>query len=114
MQISNIREAIDNLMARIIEANRAFNRWIDTGDEFFEPSWLIEACFLQLLAISEALELEEFRKMVHSEYSSIKNSNEGFSKEVADDEGTPYSISLSRNTPIDRNHFPFLSPFNFY
>lgn len=96
MQISNIREAIDNLMARIVQANRAFDRWIDTDDEFFEPSWLIEACFLQLLAISEALELEEFRKMVHSEYSSIKNSNEGFSKGDTHTDGTLYSISLSR------------------
>jgi hypothetical protein len=95
MQIASIKEAIDNLKRRIADAYRYFDRWVVTDDDSAEPSWIIEVCFLQLLAISEALELEEFRKMVYSEYSSIKTSKKGFSEAGSDPDGDPYSINLS-------------------
>jgi len=94
MEIANIREAIHNLKRWIRDADRYFDRWTTTNDDFADPSRTIEVCFLQLLAISEALELQEFRKMVHSEYSSIKTSKKGFSEVGRDPDGDPYSISL--------------------
>lgn len=96
MQISNIEKAIHNLKYRITQTGIDFEQWFLTDNEFLEPSWLIEVCFLQLMAISEALELEELRKMVHSEYSLIKNSKKGFSEAGTDPDGDPYPINLSR------------------
>ena len=90
-----IKESIQNLIDRIKEAGRDFDIWINTNDEYAEPSWLIEVCFLQLLAIIEALELEEFRKMVYSEYVNIKASKDGFLKTKVSPDGDPFSASLS-------------------
>jgi hypothetical protein len=92
----DIKEAVHRLKENIEEAYRYFQEWAMTGDDYREPSWLIETCFLQLLAITEALQLEEFCKMIHSEYIEIKNSKEGFSKEGQTPDGDPYSIGLSK------------------
>ena len=95
-QIPNIKEAIYNLKDKIKEADRYFDEWCMTDDDHREPAWLIEICFLQLLAITEALGLEELRKMIHLEYSAIKNSKEGYTKADISPDGEPYSAVLAR------------------
>lgn len=95
-QVLDIKEAVRNLKAQIAQADRYFDEWIMTDDDYKEPSWLIEVCFIMLLAITESLELEEFRKMVQAEYVEIKNSKEGFTDANRDPVGEPYSAVLSR------------------
>jgi len=95
-QIINIQEALQNLKDKITEADRYFDEWCMYGDEYREPSWLIETCFLQLLAIAEALEFEEFRKMIYTEYLGVKGSKIGFSDSEQTPDGDPYSVVLSK------------------
>ena len=95
-QIPNIKEAVHDLHKLIREANQDFYVWVETDDDFKEPSWLIEVCFLRLLVVTEALELEEFRAMVNSEFSGFKNSEKGFSKVSVDSDGHTYSPVLAR------------------
>jgi hypothetical protein len=95
-QIIDIQEAIHKLKDEINEAYRYFDEWIERGSDYKEPSWLIEVCFLYLLAITEALGLEELRKMIYLEYSEVKNSKEGFTKAGQSPDGEPYSIVLAR------------------
>jgi len=95
-QIPNIKEAIHDLKNKISEADRDFDEWATTGNEYREPSWLIKDCFLQLLAITEALELEEFRKMIHTEYDDIQISKGGFLKRGLTPDGEPYSVVVSK------------------
>jgi len=92
----NVKEAMRNLKTQLAEASRYFEEWYMLDDEWKEPTWLIEICFFQLLAITEALGLEELRKMVQSEYVEIKNSKEGFTDVNRDPDGEPYSAVLSR------------------
>lgn len=94
--ILNVKESILNLKSQIATADSYFFEWFMMDNRFKEPSCLIEICFFQLLAISEALELEEFRKMIYAEYATIKNSENGFVESQHDPEGEPYSASLSR------------------
>jgi hypothetical protein len=95
-QIPNIKEAIHDLKNKTSEADHKFDEWVMTEDDWRDPSWLIERCFLQLLAITEALELEEFRKMIHVEYGEIKISKGGFSAEGQTPDGEPYSLVISK------------------
>jgi hypothetical protein len=95
-QTINIQEGIRNLKEKINEAYRDFDEWTMTGDDFREPSWLIEICFIQLLAITEALGLEELRKMMFTEYTEVKNSKYGFSDAGQTPDGDPYSKVLGR------------------
>lgn len=95
-QIPHIKETIHDLKNEISRADQYFDEWVTTNDEYREPSWLIDKCFIQLLAITEALELEEFRKMIHSEYSEIKISKGGFSKVGQTPDGDPYSVVISK------------------
>lgn len=62
--VLDIKEAIRNLKVQIAQADRYFEEWYMIDDEYKEPSWLIEVCFFHLLAITEALELHELRKMI--------------------------------------------------
>ncbi len=49
--------AIQNLDKQIDEAYGDFYRWIERGDDWSNPCWSIESCFIQLLAIAECLGL---------------------------------------------------------
>lgn len=95
-QIPNIKEAIHDLKNKASQACSQFDNWVMIGDDMMDPSWLIEVCFLRLLAITEALELEEFRKMIHVEYSEIKISKDGFSAVSQTPDGDPYSLVVSK------------------
>jgi len=95
-QIPNIEEAIYDLKNKISEADRRFDDWILTNNEYKNPFWLIERCFIQLLAIAEAIGLEEFRKMIHVEYDEIKTSKDGFLEVSCTPDGEPYSLIISK------------------
>jgi hypothetical protein len=108
-QISNIKEAIHDLNNNILKADQNFDEWIRTDDEYKNPSWLIERCYIQLLAIAEALELEEFRKMIRMEYDKIKISKDGFLEVGQTPDGEPYSLTIAemrRFTYALRSFFP--------
>lgn len=90
----NIKESIFNLKGNISRADRYFDEY-SQGNDWSEPSWLIEMCFLQLLAIAEAIGLTEFRRIIRLEYYKAKNSKEGFLKSGRTPDGDPYSRTLS-------------------
>jgi hypothetical protein len=92
----DIQIAIQNLETNLNEVSDEFYKWIMTADDWSEPSWGIESCFLQLLAIVEALELPEFRTMVFREYSAIESSKSGFKESNIDPDGEPYSTVIGR------------------
>jgi len=94
--IGDIKESIHNLKSQIATADNYFFEWYMQENTYKEPSWLIEICFLQLLAISEALELYDLRTMIYDEYSAIKSSESGLSGTVHDRDGEPYSLALTR------------------
>lgn len=105
----DIQLAIQNLKTHLSEASNYFSKWIMSGEDWFEPSWLIESCFLQLLTVAEALDLPEFRRMAYEEYSAVKVSNKGFTESEIDPDGDPYSIVLGRircYTHVLENLFP--------
>lgn len=89
--------AIIQMKARVDEAYGNFNRWAESGgnDDWHEPSWIIESCFLQLLALAEGLGLVELRTMVHAEFQAIK-AGPGFADSGTNPEGEPYSEVLGR------------------
>ncbi|MFZ0963680.1 MAG: hypothetical protein WAO35_22680 [Terriglobia bacterium] len=90
-----VQEALANLTEKVNRAYRSFDEWFVTADEYSNPSWSIESCFFQLMAICEALELGELHKLVLSEYGQFKDSKEGFgAAKIGPDE--PYSVCLSR------------------
>lgn len=95
-QLLDIKEAIRDLREKIKDADRDFDLWHLTGDDYKEPTWLMEICFLQLLAITEALGLEEFRKIIQLEYSEIKKSKSDFIQTGRTPDGEPYSTTIAR------------------
>ncbi len=88
--------AIQNLDRQINEAYHGFSRWTEGGDEWSEPDWITESCFIQLLAITEGLGLAELRNMIYAEYVATKQSNGGFTASGSDPDGEPYSLALGR------------------
>ena len=50
-----LKDIIANLKNQLANASGQFEEWNNTGDEWLNPSWLIETCFVQLLAGLEAL-----------------------------------------------------------
>ena len=92
----NIQTAVQNLDTRLNKAYRQFEEWHMYGELWMEPSWLIESCFLQLLAIAEVLDLPELRRMTYKEYAAIKSAKTGFNKVVRDEDGEPHSPVIAR------------------
>jgi hypothetical protein len=95
MDLMSIQRALLSLKTRILQADKQFDDWAMTDNEYAEPSWIIESCFLQLLAIAEALELKDFRQMVQTVYSEVKCAKNGFSTSESTPDGEPYSTVLS-------------------
>ncbi len=91
-----IRDAIAALGDETARADRKFDDWSVTGDEYSHPSWYIETCYLTLLGILEVIGLANMRKMVLADYTSYKKSKDGFAAEGQTPDGDPYSICLSR------------------
>ena len=95
IQPLDVPRALADLSGKIADAMRNYDNWIISDDEHWNPAWEIEICFLQILAIVEAVDLNELHKMILSDYVRFKESKEGFSKsEKGPDE--PYSVCLSR------------------
>jgi len=92
----NIQEAIANLKTSIRAASNNFDEYMITDDEWRNPSWSIELCFLQLLAIVESMGLLELHKMILSEYLAEKDSKEGFLRQGETPDGEPYSKNASK------------------
>jgi hypothetical protein len=88
--------AIQNLETQISQTSRQFSEWMHIGDDWLEPSWLIESCYLQLLAVIEALDLPELRMIAYNEYKEVKSSEEGFASSMSDPDGDPHSVVLGR------------------
>lgn len=92
----NSNKAIEETSARIDQAYKYFNEWCESGEEFYEPSWPIQSSFIQLIALSESLHLNETTKLLIAEYHATKNSKSGFSASSTDPDGDVYSTALSR------------------
>jgi len=90
-----IQQAITKLKASIIKADNFFDEYAISRDEWVNPSWLIERCFLQLLTIVESLGLSKLHEMVLSEYMKAKETKGGFLTANSTPEGEPFSASVS-------------------
>ena len=90
----NIQNIIINLKEQVARADKQFDEWAMSGDEWVEPSWLIEACFIQLLAGLEALGMPELRNTVNAEYIDLKAKPQHFRKSEHTPDGDPYSPVL--------------------
>ncbi|MEA3496206.1 MAG: hypothetical protein U9R42_09250 [Bacteroidota bacterium] len=106
----DIQSAVHNLEIQLNKASSQFYEWTVRGQEkSIAPAWIIEACFLQLLCLSELLNLTEFHKMVYNEYTTIKESQYGFNSGDVDPDGDPYSTVIGRIRCFSRaliNLFP--------
>ncbi len=92
----NIHEAINSLKTSIQNAARRFDDYIIYGDEWANPDWFIEICYIRLLAIIESLGLSKLHDMVLSEYLRTKETEKGFLASGVTPEGEPFSIILSK------------------
>jgi len=90
-----IQQAITKLKASIMKADNTFDEYAITGDEWVNPSWIIEKCFLQLLTIVESLGLSKVHEMILSEYMKAKEQKGGFLVVKSTPEGEPFSASVS-------------------
>ena len=109
IQLQNIQASIKDLKAQVSEAVSFFDHWSISGDEYSEPSWSFELCFVQLLAIVEALHLEELRKMVFHDLEKIKKSKDGFTASELTPEQEPFSLvggTLRRYVSTLESFFP--------
>ena len=93
---TNIHDVITNLKEQFSRADKQFDQWAMMHNEWDEPSWLIEACFIQLLAGLEVLGMPELLSIVNAEYKFLKESSIGFGKKERDPDGDPYSPVLGK------------------
>jgi hypothetical protein len=94
LDFENVVADIQNDISR---ASSLFNEWMFGQNHYAaDPSWLIEGCFLKVMAAAEVLSLPELRGMVFGEYLKIKEGEHGFSNSELDPDGEPYSTPLTR------------------
>ena len=91
-----IHNVITNLKEQISRADKQFDQWVMIHDDWDEPSWLIEACFIQLLAGLEVLGMPELRSIVNAEYTALKELSPGFGKVERTPDGDSYSPVLGK------------------
>jgi hypothetical protein len=92
----DIQTALVKLDRQILDAAGQFDQWYIDGNEYAEPSWVIETCFLQLLVLAESLGLVAFQQMLQAEYTKIASSNGGFDQSAKSPDGEPYSVVLGQ------------------
>lgn len=92
----DIRETIKKLKMSLASAKNSFDEYMVYGEEWSNPDWVIENCFLKVITIIEAMGLLELHKIAYSEYLSIKESKDGFLKGSKTPDGEPYSEIISR------------------
>ncbi|QPD06395.1 MAG: hypothetical protein Nkreftii_004169 [Candidatus Nitrospira kreftii] len=90
-----LQTIILNLEEQITRASNQFSHWEDFREQAYEPSWVIEATFLQLLAALEYLGMPELRNAGYLEYKELAT-KKGFSQAKADQDGESYSVVLGR------------------
>ena len=90
-----IQQAIASLKASILTADNTFDDYVMSGDEWINPRWLIERCFLQLLTIVESLGLIKLHEMVLAEYIKAKETKGGFLVSNTTPDGEPFSAAIS-------------------
>ncbi len=73
-----LQAAISNLQEQVARAGNEFADKVEYGSEWANPSWQIEACYIQLLAVLEAFGMPELRSTAHAEYQAAKTSESGF------------------------------------
>lgn len=88
--------SIQSLESQLSKASMQFDEWVHTENDWYDPSWHLESCFLHLLIICESLNLNEFHKMIQSEYLSFKESKKGFSDIGFSPDGDPYPRAIGR------------------
>lgn len=74
-----LQTIILNLEEQITRASNQFSHWEDFREQAYEPSWVIEATFLQLLAALEYLGMPELRNAGYLEYKELATKR-GFRK----------------------------------
>jgi len=83
--LAHLRSSIEDARESLVER-----------DPYRPSDWLVENCFLEALAISEASGLLELHKMMLKEYEEIKSSSAGFGKHETDPEEGPWLVHLAR------------------
>jgi len=74
-ELLNIPGAVADLKESLSNASQRFDEFFyNPADEYNDADWQIDKCFLQLLAIAEAIGLDELQKMILSEYVALKGS----------------------------------------
>lgn len=94
MKTKYLKNVVDNLKNEVSRTSSQFDRWADFRDEWDEPTWLIEACFIQLLTGLEALGMPELWKIVNAEYTQLKTPTNKLAKIGRTPDGDPYSPTL--------------------
>jgi hypothetical protein len=92
----NIHQAITRLKASLISVGNLFDEYILSDDEWLNPSWNIEKCFLQLLTIVESLGLTKLHEMVLTEYENAKETKGRFLVATTTPDGEPFPATLSK------------------
>jgi len=93
----DVKQALQSLRKRTGKAYGRVDDWAHIGEDWMDPSWEVESCFLELMAVTEALGLLEFRKIIETEYSEVKRSKEGFSAwKTGGPDDQPYLVVLGR------------------
>jgi hypothetical protein len=87
----DIKSAVKGLNKAIRDADASFDRYILDQDVWSDLDWAFETCYLKLLAIVEAMHLNELHKKIYSEYLELKSDKNGFNKVVTDPNGEPYA-----------------------
>jgi hypothetical protein len=93
---NDIQASLLDLESQINNASSTFDDWIDTGDDNIDPSWQIEICFIQILAIAETLGQMSIHQLLMKEYSMITSSKDRFNASSETPDGDCYSSVLSR------------------
>ncbi len=91
----DIQTVIANLEEQTSKATAQFDRWSMTDDDWEDPWWVIEVCFIQLLAALEALSMPELRSNVYSAYKEVLASPAKFLTQDSTPDGDTYSHVLS-------------------
>lgn len=92
----NTHEAITNLKISMRTADSSLYDYLINDDEWVNPNWAIERCFIKLLAIVESLGLPKLHEMIFSEYLKTKETKEGFLATGTTPDGEPFSRIISR------------------
>ncbi len=96
IEAESIHQAITTLRASIQGAHQSFEQYVIYGDEWAAPDWVMERCFIKLLAIIESLGLPRLYEMVLSDYSRTKEAEGGFLATESTPDGEPISAVLVR------------------